>query len=436
MRKNRIFRKIIPLLLCLVMLNCIYVFASASASGAPGAANISHDNWDGDGDYTITMNMWWGNNGTSWTLYENNTAILTENLTDNSPNAQTVSKTFTNKPRGTYTYKCDLKNSYGTSTSSTITVTVNSAPPASDPGVGGTWGSKVFAPYVDVMLWPQFSLNDCYAKTAQKYYTLAFITADTNGNPAWGGVTPMSDNYYFSEIKDIRSKGGDVIISFGGANGTELASASANTDVSILQSKYQAVIDKYKVTWIDFDIEGALVADKTSTDRRNKAIKGLQDNNPNLKIAFCLPVLPSGLTADGLYVLENAKTNGVRVDVVNVMAMDYGDGQAPNPDGKMGDYAIQSATSTIAQCTKIGLSPKIGVTPMIGQNDVGSEVFYLTDAQKLLKWADGNSSIGLIAMWSSTRDNGTGGVNRQASPKYSGIAQSEFDFTNIFKAFK
>jgi len=434
--KSKNLKRFLTMLLCLIMLGSTSIFASAAASSNPGSANISHDNWDGDGNYTITMNMWWGNNGTSWKLYENNVAILTEVLTDNSPNAQTASMAFTNKPRGTYTYKCELTNSYGTSTSPTITVSVTSAPAATDPGVGGTWGSKVFAPYVDVMLWPQFSINDCYNKTSQKYFTLAFITADTNGNPAWGGVTPMSDNYYFSEIKDIRSKGGDVIISFGGANGTELAAASANSTVSILQAKYQSVINKYKVTWIDFDIEGALVSDRISVDRRNKAIKGLQDDNPSLKVAFCLPVLPSGLTSEGLYVIENAISNGVRVDVVNAMAMDYGDWAAPNPSGNMGNFAIQSATSTHSQCTALGISPKIGVTPMIGQNDVSSEVFYLTDAQQLLTWANSNNWVELLAMWSSTRDNGTGGVSQYASPKYSGISQSEFDFTNIFKAFQ
>ena len=66
-----------------------------------------------------------------------------------------------------------------------------------------------------------------------------------------------------------------------------------------------------------------------------------------------MPALPSGLTNDGIYVLENAKANGVRVDVVNVMAMDYGSWAAPNPDGRMGDYAIETAKNIMNNASKL-----------------------------------------------------------------------------------
>ena len=42
---------------------------------------------------------------------------------------------------------------------------------------------KVFAPYVDVLLYPTFSINDAFDQTGQPYFTLAFITADTDCNP-------------------------------------------------------------------------------------------------------------------------------------------------------------------------------------------------------------------------------------------------------------
>jgi hypothetical protein len=177
------------------------------------------------------------------------------------------------------------------------------------------------------------------------------------------------------------------------------------------------------------------VADKASVDRRNKAIKGLQEKNPGLTIAFCLPALPSGLTNDGLYVLENAKANGVRVDVVNVMAMDFGSWAAPNPDGKKGDYAIETGKNTYEQCKKIGLDTKIGITPMIGRNDVVAEVFYPKDAEKLVSWAKSTSWVKMLSMWSSTRDNGSGGALPYASPTCSSLVQSEFEFTNKFKSF-
>ncbi|MCX7748306.1 MAG: polysaccharide deacetylase family protein [Clostridia bacterium] len=98
--------------------------AYAAASGVPGTPSLSHNNWDNDGNYTIAMNLWWGNNGTSWKLYENDQPIYESNLTDNTPNQQTAEKSFNGKSEGIYTYKCELVNSYGKTVSSVITVTV------------------------------------------------------------------------------------------------------------------------------------------------------------------------------------------------------------------------------------------------------------------------------------------------------------------------
>jgi hypothetical protein len=58
------------------------------------------------------------------------------------------------------------------------------------------------------------------------------------------------------------------MVSFGGANGQELAQAITN--VPALATAYQAVIDAYNHSAIDFDIEGAAVSDHASIDRRSQ----------------------------------------------------------------------------------------------------------------------------------------------------------------------
>jgi hypothetical protein len=116
--------------------------------------------------------------------------------------------------------------------------------------------------------------------------------------------------------------------------------------------------------------------------------------------------------------------------------MDFGDGVAPSPEGRMGDYAIQAAQNTYNQCLNIGLSCKIGITPMIGQNDAQTERFYIADAQKVLSFANSNSWVRLIAMWSSGRDNGNCAGQAYASPTCSGISQNAWGFINTFKAYK
>lgn len=96
-------------------------------SGAPAAPALSHNNWDGRGTYEITFNIWWGNNATSYKLYEDNAVIQEGDLEANSPNAQSKVFSIQKTENGTYQYKLELANTYGTTGSNTISVSVTNA---------------------------------------------------------------------------------------------------------------------------------------------------------------------------------------------------------------------------------------------------------------------------------------------------------------------
>lgn len=66
-------------------------------------------------------------------------------------------------------------------------------------------------------------------------------------------------------------------------------------------------------------------------DRRNKALAQLKAANPGLVVSYTLPVLPTGLTLNGVCLLNSARANSFYPDVINVMTMDFGDNAAPNP---------------------------------------------------------------------------------------------------------
>jgi hypothetical protein len=282
-------------------------------------------------------------------------------------------------------------------------------------------------------------LAETAGTTGSQYYTLAFIISGGGCAAAWGGVTPIDQDFLLEDIQHLRAQGGNVIVSFGGAAGVELGQACST--VSSLQAQYQAVIDRYDFTRLDFDIEGGASADPASITRRNQAIAGLQADaisaGKPVKVSYTLPVLPTGLTADGLNLLNDAVAHGVTIDVVNIMAMDYG---SVAPPDKMGANAIQAANSVFGQLqaiypakTAAQIWAMIGVTPMIGLNDVSPEVFTLSDAQALLTFAQQND-IAQLAMWSMTRDQQCPG-NPSVSATCSGITQSPWDFMNIFKSF-
>lgn len=107
--------------------------SSPLATDKPGKPVLSSDSgYDTglrDGNYTITMNQWWGNNGTTYKLYENGGLIDTQSLIDKSPDAQTAATVLTGRINGTYVYTCELINSYGTTNCDSITVVVADALP-------------------------------------------------------------------------------------------------------------------------------------------------------------------------------------------------------------------------------------------------------------------------------------------------------------------
>jgi chitodextrinase len=339
-------------------------------------------------------------------------------------------------PSTTYTFAASATDSVGTSPPS---VPVDAKTNAGGGATGG-FPAPLFLPYVDMLLWPTPSLSGMATQTGAKYFSPGFIVAGSGCQATWGKHYKMSDNFLTSDIASLRSQGGDVIPSFGGAAGTELALACST--VSALQAQYQSVIDTYSLTRIDFDIEGTALSNTAANDRRAKAIVGLQTTasaaGRQLAVQFTLPVLPSGLTSDGLNLLKNAIDNKVDISVVNVMAMDYGRTYDAN---RMGQYAVDAMNTTFAQLrplydaatTDAQVRAMVGVTPMIGLNDVSPEVFTLDDANTLVSAAQLNGTA-FLAFWSVTRDQQCPG-RQVVSATCSGIVQSPWDFTKIFKVF-
>jgi hypothetical protein len=327
---------------------------------------------------------------------------------------------------------------------------IKSATPTPTPSATATTGSgsgtaatSGFSPYVDTSLYPAFDTAAASAAGGAKNYNLAFVLAGGGCTPEWGGVSALDSTGVPGQIAALRKAGGDVRVSFGGANGTELAESC--TSVSSLAAAYQKVIDTYGLTKIDFDIEGGATTDTTGITRRDQAIAQLQATakaaGKTLEVSFTLPVLPSGLVQSGTDLLQNAKSNGVAVSAVNIMAMDYGDGAAPSPSGRMGTYAIDAATATQAQVKSIfGLSDAdawkhVAVTPMIGVNDTSTEVFTVADAQQLATFAS-TKHLAWLSMWSATRDKQcSGGAQAWADASCSSIVQSTYAFAKAFGAY-
>ena len=286
---------------------------------------------------------------------------------------------------------------------------------------------KYFAPYVEANQANQ--IGQAEQQAGVKYFILAFILGQ-GCKAVWGGgaVLSPSPDPIMTEISKIRNMGGDVSISFGGAKPPELALVCP--DAASLQKQYQTVIDTYHVTHLDFDIEGAAIAD-ANVDKRNQALAALQKANPGLAISYTLSVSPNGLSSDGMNLLKDAVKNGVKIDFVNIMTMDYFGGATSKEEG---DNAISAAKATEKQLSSLGLLPRIGVIPMIGRNDDPAEVFTLDDARKLVAFAQQDPNVVELSMWALQRDRSCGGQFNELSD-CSFQTQQQYDFSKAFNAF-
>lgn len=285
------------------------------------------------------------------------------------------------------------------------------------------------APYVDLGAWPTPVLTDMAAAGRLKSFTLAFVTS-VGCKASWFNAYDPKAGWGKDQIDAIRAAGGDVKLSFGGASGTELAQAC--TTVDSLFNEYDAVVRAYNLGYVDFDIEGAAVVDTAANDRRSAALAKLQKAHPGLKVSLTLPVLPEGLTADGVAVVRSARDAGVAVDVVNVMAMDYN-----RPSTDYGDDAVQAAQSTHDQLkalyparTDAQLWAMTAVTPMLGEND-DHGVYNQGDAQQLVAFAK-QHHLGMLGFWEMTRD-----AAACTGPLYkcTNIAQTPYEFSKIFAGY-
>ena len=246
-----------------------------------------------------------------------------------------------------------------------------------------TFPAHYAAPYLQLSSSTVGDISDDMSATGDKYYTLAFIIPSSGCTGMWEDGD-YSIGSFTSEINSLKSSGGNVIISFGGAAGGELAQTC--TSVSSLESAYANVVNTYGVTRLDFDIEGSVITDTAATTRRDQALAALQAANPSVQVDFTLAVAPSGLPSDQMNLLTDAKNNGVRVSVVNLMTMDFGNGENPLNDAESAANATAGQLQNLYGISSAQAWSMLGLTPIAGQND-DNEYFSQSDASVLESFA-------------------------------------------------
>jgi chitinase len=287
-------------------------------------------------------------------------------------------------------------------------------------------GSILVAPYIDITMSTP-SLVSAANAAGVKNYTLAFALGDSTGcNPAWGGTIPLSDSRIINDVRALQAKGGQVIVATGGAAGPYLEHSCGTT--AQLLAAYKKVLDTVGTNYLDVDVEASIDVNKV-----NSALKQLQAERGTV-ISYTMRIQGQdyGMDPFSVQILQDAAAKGLNV-LVNPMLMDFGF------SGNWGDAMVSAANATLGQMktiwpskTDAQLKRLLGLTPMIGKNDTGQTTTQ-ADARKVLAYAQSNH-VGRVAFWSVGRDNG-GCPNGTLSPTCSGVSQSAYEFTSIFKAF-
>ena len=189
---------------------------------------------------------------------------------------------------------------------------------------GSAFPSRYAAPYVET--WNSPSVLEEARAAGLRYATLAFFLDGGGCKATMNGTVPVTDEGWLAAVQGLRGSGGEVIASFGGASGTELALGCDSAEA--LKEQYRSVVDAYGLSRVDFDIEGSALADTEANTRRNQALAALQKDveaaGGHLDVQFTLPSGTDGLQADGVAMLQDAEKAGLRVSLVNIMTMDYG----------------------------------------------------------------------------------------------------------------
>jgi chitinase len=314
-------------------------------------------------------------------------------------------------------------------------------PAASAVSPAATW----FAPYVDVTTTPGYEFQAPNLNPARQV-VLGFVVADPAApcTPSWGG------NYSLNQagveldldrrIRQFQDDGGDVIASFGGSSGTELAD-SCNS-LTGLEDAYSVVIGRYHLDTIDVDLEGSALGDSAAIRLRSRALAALQQakaaRHGTLAIWLTLPCEPAGMQANALAVVQSALGAGVDIAGVNVLATDFGTPSDPSPE--MG-LSVEAALASVHAQLEVAYAhagieltsrqawEKLGATVMIGANDVPGEIVTVGDASAISAYA-AEVGLGRLSMWSLNRD----APCAKLTPGYdcSGTAAKALEFATVF----
>ncbi|MBN9685699.1 MULTISPECIES: fibronectin type III domain-containing protein [unclassified Corallococcus] len=289
------------------------------------------------------------------------------------------------------------------------------------------------SPFVDYTAGETPKMLEALEQAGLDGVTLAFLVAGSGSGTDpkqvyWGGYAELTDSsdgaqyqaegttshYGKQDLEAFRQKGGQVVISFGGASNHPLE--ENEHDVAKIAAIYSGVVKNYGVRHIDFDFEGGFINNVAALDRHIAAITQVLREDPTLQVSYTLavdgaPGSLEGFNPDGERFVHALAEAGIEPSLITGMLMEFGQSAPLDDPYQCCVYALNGMHRQIQAAFPHWSAEKvwrrIGACPMYGTNNNTRIFFHLSDMEKLVRFAH-EKNLGNMSGWDLTRDRNQG----------------------------
>jgi hypothetical protein len=263
--------------------------------------------------------------------------------------------------------------------------------------------------------------------------TLAFILSNGTCDPEWDGSRPLLGGNDAATIAAIRAAGGNVDVSFGGADGTKLGVVCPNA--TALMGAYQTVIGDYDLSAIDVDVEGVEYASAPARSRVIRALAALQRRDPDLEISVTFQVYLSGLGADGKSMIRQAAALRFLPYAWTIMPFDFQPvvtNMTAATERVTGD--LERVVAKAYHESPAAAYAHMGISSMNGDTDITGETVSDVQFGQILAFAE-QKHLARVSLWAVNRDRPCTGTFTEDNGNCSGTSQSPYAFTDLLASY-
>jgi hypothetical protein len=273
-----------------------------------------------------------------------------------------------------------------------------------------------------------------FAATGIHDLTLAFILSNGTCDPEWDGIRPLLGGSDADAISAIRAAGGNVDVSFGGADGSKLGVVCPNA--TALMGAYQKVISDYRLSAIDVDVEGTEYASADARSRVIHALAQLQRRDRNLEISVTFQVYLSGLGADGKSMIKQAASLHFQPYAWTIMPFDFQ--PAVNDMTSATEQVTEDLERVVARAYRepsVEAYAHMGISSMNGDTDISGETVSVSQFGQIVAFAE-QKHLARVTFWAVNRDRPCTGAFSEVAGNCSGLSQSLYGYTDLLASYR